>query len=190
MPREDYLKQELYDLIKKDDTIFDFIQTSSLDGLWYWDLEKIENEWMNARFWITLGYNPDEMPHKSTAWQKIINQDDLKTTLDNFSKHLKNPNHPYDQIVRYTHKNNSIVWIRCRGMAICNSEGKPVRMLGTHQNVTELKENEQKLLERIKELNGLYSLGLLTEKCDKLEDIIFIDHVIFFRNYNPLSHRY
>jgi PAS domain S-box-containing protein len=89
-----------------------------LDGLWYWDLENPENEWMNAKFWTVLGYNPEEMPHKSSSWQNIIDQDDLKVAIDNFTKHCENPDHPYDQIVRYTHKSGSTVWIRCRGLAI------------------------------------------------------------------------
>jgi len=144
---DNYLKKELYELIKSDESIFDFIQESSLDGLWYWDLEKPENEWLNARFWKVLGYNPNEMPHLSSSWQRIINQDDLKLANDNFTKHLENPNHPYDQIVRYTHKNGSIVWIRCRGMAIRDDNGKPIRMLGAHHDITSLKNAELKLIE-------------------------------------------
>jgi PAS domain S-box-containing protein len=144
-----YLKKELYELMRTDESIFDFIQNSSLDGLWYWDLENPENEWMNARFWTILGYNPDEMPHKSSAWQHIINQDDLKIATDNFLKHCENPTHPYDQLVRYTHKNGSIVWIRCRGLAIRNELGKPIRMLGAHQDVSHIKNSEQELLKAI-----------------------------------------
>ena len=117
-----YLKKELYELVRSDEHIFDFIQDASVDGLWYWDVENPENEWMNPRFWKTLGYNPDEMPYKASAWQQIIHPDDLKLTLDNFKKHCENPDHPYDQVVRYLHKNGSTVWIRCRGMAIRNKE--------------------------------------------------------------------
>ncbi len=140
-----YLKKELYELIKKDESIFDFIQEGSLDGLWYWDLENPENEWMNPRFWEVLGYNPVEMPHKASAWQDIINQDDLKRALDNFQKHVADPSHPYDQIVRYTHKNGSTVWVRCRGLAIRDKKGKAVRMLGAHQDITNIKNTEEKL---------------------------------------------
>ena len=75
MKSDHYLKKELYELIKKDENIFDFIQKGSLDGLWYWDLENPEHEWMNPRFWTVLGYDPEEMPHKASAWQNIINQD-------------------------------------------------------------------------------------------------------------------
>jgi len=137
-----YLKKELYALIKTDESIFDFIQESSLDGLWYWDLENPENEWMNAKFWTVLGYNPEEMPHKSSSWQQIINQNDLKVATENFVTHCKNPNHPYDQIVRYTHKNGSIIWIHCRGLAIRNENGKPIRMLGAHHDISEIKQSE------------------------------------------------
>ncbi|KAF0128658.1 MAG: PAS/PAC sensor hybrid histidine kinase [Bacteroidetes bacterium] len=141
-----YLKKELFGLIRSDERIFDFIQDSSLDGLWYWDLENPENEWMNAKFWTVLGYNPDEMPHKSSAWQSIINQDDLKIAYANLKKHCENPDHPYDQLVRYTHKNGSTKWIRCRGLAIRDAEGKAIRMLGAHQDVTDIKNKEQELL--------------------------------------------
>ena len=144
--KDSYLKEELYELIKTDESIFDFIQESSLDGLWYWDIENPENEWMSAKFWTVLGYDPDEMPHKSSAWQNIINQDDLKIALENFTLHCENPDYPYDQIVRYTHKNGSTVWIRCRGLAIRDKEGKPVRMLGAHHDITNLKNTEFDLL--------------------------------------------
>jgi PAS domain S-box-containing protein len=154
-----YLKHELYELMRSDETIFDFIQDGSLDGLWYWDLENPENEWMNARFWTVLGYNPDEMPHKSSAWQSFINQDDLKVANENFVKHCEDPNYPYDQLVRYTHKNGSTKWIRCRGLAIRDSAGKPIRMLGAHQDVSDIKNKEQELLSAIeiaKESEGKY----------------------------------
>ena len=40
-----YLKTELYQLVQEDDSIFEFLQNGSLDGLWHWDLEKPEEEW-------------------------------------------------------------------------------------------------------------------------------------------------
>lgn len=142
MKNTNYLKEELYELIKTDESIFDFIQESSLDGLWYWDLERPEEEWMNPKFWSVLGYDYREMPHKASAWKDIIYPEDLKLATENFIKHCENPDHPYDQTVRYTHKNGSTVWIRCRGLAIRDKHGKPLRMLGAHQDITEIKNNE------------------------------------------------
>ena len=182
-----YLKKELYELIRTDERIFDFIQDSALDGLWYWDLEQPEHEWMNARFWTVLGYKPDEMPHKSTAWQNIINQDDLKVATENFTKHCENPNHPYDQVVRYTHKNGSTVWIRCRGLAIRDKNGNPVRMLGAHQDISDAKRTEQALIvakEKARENEAKY-ITLFTS----MSEMVILNELVFDENGKAVNYR-
>lgn len=147
-----YLEQELNDLIQNDNTLFRFIAENSTDGIWFWDLEKPSEEWMNSDFWKTLGYDPKIMPHKSAVWQNIIHPEDLKSATKNLHLHCNNPNYPYDQIVRYTHQFGETVWIRCKGIAIRDEKGKAIRMLGVHENVSELKETQIKLNSQI-ELN-------------------------------------
>jgi PAS domain S-box-containing protein len=140
-----YLKEELLQLLRRDQTLFDFLQAGSLDGIWYWDLESPENEWLSPRFWEALGYDPKEKSHDPAEWQGLIYEEDLQLALDNFDKHLADPNHPYDQIVRYRHKDGGTVWVRCRGLAIRDREGRPLRMLGAHNDITNLKETEYRL---------------------------------------------
>lgn len=159
---EHYLKNELYHLVKNDSMIFDFIQHGSLDGIWYWDLEKPEHEWMSPRFWEIFGYDPQEMKHFASEWQDLIDPDDLKEAVTNLTEHCKNPNHKYDQIVRYRHKSGSTVWVRCRGIAIRNAQGKPVRMLGAHTDLTSLKQTELELLEskqKLEEAQHIAKMG-------------------------------
>ncbi len=150
-----YLEAELYRRIAADEEIFDFIQSGSLDGLWYWDLESPDNEWMNAKFWQLLGYDPAEKAHKASEWQALIHPDDLKTMTENFHAHLADPSHPYDQVVRYRHRDGSTVWVRCRGIAIRDANGKPTRMLGAHNDLTELKQTELKLREQAQDMLAL-----------------------------------
>ena len=57
MRKKHYLEEEFYQKIQKDKLIFDFLETNSLDGIWYWDMEKPENEWLSPRFWEVLGYS-------------------------------------------------------------------------------------------------------------------------------------
>jgi len=144
---EDYLKKELYQLIKKDDTFFDFIQEGSLDGIWYRDLETFEEVWLSPRFWEILGYDPKHNKHKSAEWQEIIFKDDLNQLNGMFEKHLQDPNYIIDQIIRYRHKNGSTVWMRCRGIAIRDVNGKATRMVGVHTDITNLKQKEAALIE-------------------------------------------
>jgi two-component system cell cycle sensor histidine kinase/response regulator CckA len=147
-----YLEAELYDLIQRDPAIFDFLQAGSLDGLWYWDLENPEQEWMNPAFWQLLGYAPSEKQHLSVEWQDLIFPEDLQLAIANFEAHCKDPAHPYDQLVRYRHRDGSTVWVRCRGIVIRDKDGKPLRMLGAHNDLTALKEAEQQLREHEEEL--------------------------------------
>ena len=111
MQTENYLYTELKALLREDEKVFDFIESASLDGMWFWDLENPEHEWMSPGFWTTLGYNPDTKRHLASEWQDIIYQDDLEHATANFKAHCENPNHPYDQVVRYSHKSGKTVWI-------------------------------------------------------------------------------
>jgi len=152
--KEHYLKQELYDLIKKDDTVFEFLQLGSLDGIWYWDLETEKDEWMSPRLWTLLGFDPSEMKHLASEWQNLIFHEDLQVSVDNFTKHCADPTHPYDQTVRYRHKDGSTVWVRCRGIAIRDEAGRPIRMLGAHTDLTQLKRTEEDLRRRTIQLEA------------------------------------
>jgi len=142
-----YLKKELYERTRNDNKIFEFIQHTTQDGLWYWDLENPENEWMNSVFWETLGYDPSEKPHKMSAWKEIVNEEDLKQVEKAIENHLANPESEFDEIIRYRHKNGYAVWIRCKGMAIRDENGNPVRMLGAHTDISDMVRKE-KFLER------------------------------------------
>ncbi|MEO0423401.1 MAG: PAS domain S-box protein, partial [Pseudomonadota bacterium] len=148
-----YLQREFHDLLSSDRGVLEFLSAGCLDGIWYWDLLQPEHEWMSRSFWETLGYDPLDKPHLSSAWQDIINPDDLQLALENAKRHFEDPAHPYDQIVRYRHTEGHTVWIRCRGLAVRDAQGQPRRMLGAHTDVTELKRAEEELRLRTQELD-------------------------------------
>jgi PAS domain S-box-containing protein len=94
-----------------------------------------------------LGYDPSEKPHKISAWKEIVNEEDLGTVEKAIENHLSDPNTEFDEVIRYRHKKGYTVWIRCKGMAIRNENGQPVRMLGAHTDISKLVRKE-KFLER------------------------------------------
>lgn len=159
-----YLEHELYELVSTDRNIFTFIQDAALDGMWYLDLENTEEEWMNKKFWTVLGYDPMQMPHKSSSWKNIVNQDDYKITLQKLAEHLKNPEHPYDQVLRYTHAKGYTKWIRCRGFAIRNKNGDLTRMLGAHIDITDVMEEKEQLSRCNEQANiGYWKVDLVND---------------------------
>ncbi len=146
------MKCELYNKVKTDRSVFEFLQEGSLDGIWYWDLENPENEWMSFRFWTLLGYDPAQKEHLAAEWQDLTNPKDLKLAIEHFTLHCGDPNHPYAQVIRYQHRNGSTVWVRCRGIVIRDKKEKPIRMLGAHTDLTQQKAAEEALYQKTVEL--------------------------------------
>lgn len=116
------------------------------DGYWDWRIQE-DYEYMSPRFWRMFGYEPEEKPHKPSAWQDMIFPEDLQLALENFEKHVESRGkHPYSLEVRYRHKDGSTVTVLCRGKVVeWDGDGKPLRMIGTHTNITHLKETEEVL---------------------------------------------
>lgn len=162
-----YLKKELYQLIKEDETLFDFIQNVSLDGLSIWDLENSQHQWFNPKFWATLGYDtskPDEFKNK----QNIIHHEDVLLATDLFIKHFENSNTSYDVVIRFINKGGNIIFMRCRGLAIKNNEGKVTKLLGAYTNVTEHEQLQEQVTKTInKEIHIEKELQALKNEAEK-----------------------
>lgn len=119
---------------------------STNDGYWDWYIQE-DYQYMSPAFWEMFGYQPEEKPHSPSAWQDMIFKDDLDVASANFQKHIDTQGeHPYRQEVRYRHKDGSTVTVLCRGHVIeWDRENKPLRMIGTHTDISLLKQVEQEL---------------------------------------------
>ena len=131
-----------YEMMEKK---FHILIELSNDGYWDWDMENPEYQYLSPRFKEILGYEDSEMKNTPDSWKAIIDPDDYLVAQTNIKKHLENPEHSYYQIVKYTHKSGRKLDILCRGSAIFNDEGKPIRFVGTHTDLTDLKNVEHEL---------------------------------------------
>lgn len=139
-----YLESELFEYLRTENHAFGFINDEVLDGLWFWDLDEPENEYLSPGFWKTLGFNHQEMPHKSSAWQELINPDDAALAQKLIAEHLENPHRPYRQILRYQTKTGNTLYIRCIGKLVMLPNGGR-RMIGMHLDVTKEQEVRREL---------------------------------------------
>lgn len=116
---------------------YEQILEQSMAGYWDWDIKQ-GAEYLSPGFKQMFGYADHEMENSPDAWQKIIFKEDLTTVLASFAKHVASHGEsPFDNTVRYHHKNGSTVWVRCVGKVIeWDSEQHPLRMVGCHINLT------------------------------------------------------
>ncbi|MGB5820854.1 MAG: PAS domain-containing protein [Saonia sp.] len=121
----------------------------------FWDRMIQENtEYLSPSLKEMFGYEDHEMKNVPESWQKIVHPDDLPEVFEAYRKHVESKGEfPYDYTVRYYHKDGSIVWIYCRGKVIeWDNQGRPIRMVGCHVDITPLKTIEQDLYRSNREL--------------------------------------
>lgn len=140
---EHYLKRELYDLLARERSVMEFLHADSVDGMWFWDLERPEHEWMSPGFWRVFGYDASEKQHLASEWMDMIHPDDLRLAQQNARVAMADPEARYDQIVRYRHRDGTTVWVRCRGLILRDDDGRATRMLGAHSDLTNFKRAEE-----------------------------------------------
>ena len=158
------------------ETHMSFLNASG-DGYWDWLLQE-DYEYMSPRFWEIFGFLPEEKEHKPSAWQDLIVEEDLQIALKNFDLHVATKGqHPYEQEVRYRHKNGSIVTVLCRGRVVEWDGVKPIRMIGTHTDITELKQQARALTVQAEKLEASLSFQRLL--MDVNTDFIFVKNEKF-----------
>jgi PAS domain S-box-containing protein len=127
------------------------ILETTYDGFWDYYIPN-DYEYMSPRFWQMFGYEPHEKQHKPSEWMDMVYQEDFAASMKDLQAHFESKGEvPYCRETRYRHKDGHTVWVLCRGKVIEWDEetGAPLRMIGTHTDITESKrkaEREQELI--------------------------------------------
>ena len=151
---EDLVKERAAEL-KSSEERFHLVAQGAVGGIWDWNVASGDCGFSDL--WLEqVGYMRDELPAKQESWIGMLHPEDKPSVVDCLQKHL-DEHAPCDVECRLRTHNGEYRWFRCCGQAQWNSEGKPVRMVGSHTDITEQKRNQQSVLESQK----LESLGIL-----------------------------
>ncbi len=132
----------------------EYAVNGSRDGLWDWNIETNE-VYFSPRWKEMLGYKNDELPNLFESWENNVHPDDLEKAKRDISYSQQMPGRLYELVHRLRHKNGSWVWILSRAQTIFNEEGKAIRMVGFHTDITKQKNLEQELMDHREHLEVL-----------------------------------
>lgn len=156
-------------------------------GTWNWNIITGELS-VDERWAEIMGYTVKELePIDVNTWINNVHPDDLPAANDLLNKHFNKDLDYYDVEFRQPHKNGSWIWVNARGKVIeWTDEGKPVRISGTHLDITNRKQAENELAKHREYLEEMVSERTkeLNEKNKKLDDAmkVFVGREMTIRN--------
>jgi PAS domain S-box-containing protein len=108
-----------------------------------------------------LGYEPENFHETVDTWKHRLHPDDSSKTIKFFNDYINGVMDEYRIEFRLKSAENNWIWILSIGSIVDRDEnGKPLRMMGTHTDITHTKntEHEKMLFSRIFEdsLNEIY----------------------------------
>ncbi|MEH6358988.1 MAG: PAS domain-containing protein, partial [Pseudomonadales bacterium] len=134
---------------------FSLAMRGANDGLWDWDLETDE-VYYSPRWKSMLGYGENELDNTLSTWANLVHPDDKNWVLEKVEDYLTGRVDSYEIEMRMQHKKGTEIVVLSRGFKVVHeSDNKPVRLVGTHVDITERKKiaafnvNNSKILEMI-----------------------------------------
>ncbi|OXA84880.1 sensor histidine kinase [Flavobacterium hercynium] len=129
---------------------FQFALEASTAGIWDWDIVT------NRVFYSSLSLRILELESTDIfddpeRWDKLVHPDDLPKYYEDIQEHFENRIPYYENYHRVMTSSGNYKWILDRGKVIERDEnGKPLRVIGTHTDVSLQKEKELELLKTMK----------------------------------------
>ncbi len=112
-------------------------------GLWDWHCPS-GNTYFSSEWKRMLGYENTEIEDSFQAWEKLVHPEDLPNTLERVNNHLSGQTLVYKAEFRMNTKQGEWKWILAHGKVFeWDRKGQPMRMTGTHKDISERKVIEQ-----------------------------------------------
>jgi len=132
------------DAFQKSEERYKLILESSSDGLWDWDLTNdtiyISKEWSKM-----LGFEEQEICEYRKKLKQLIHPKDIKRVTSNLYRCFEEENQFYLCEYRIKLKESKYIWVSSKGKLLFSDKGEPVRIAGSHTDITEKKKREEKL---------------------------------------------
>jgi diguanylate cyclase (GGDEF)-like protein/PAS domain S-box-containing protein len=170
-------RKRAQDALLESETRFKLSMDATNDGLWDWDILSGVC-YFGPNYYRMLGYAVGEFPAESRAWEALIHPEDRAAAVQINQDCIEGRRETFEVEYRMHAKNGEYRWILGRGKCVArDAQGRALRLLGTHMDITARKEIEAALQAKTEELD-LYFRSSLDLFC-------IADRAGIFRRVNP-----
>ncbi|MEE8428347.1 MAG: PAS domain S-box protein, partial [Gammaproteobacteria bacterium] len=178
-------KRTEHELRQKEER-FALVLRGTNDGIWDFDLRTGEIHF-SPRWEEMLGYQEHEIANHFKAWQDLIHPEDLGQVLEVWMECMEGLTESFATEYRIRTKSGVWMWVQCRGLALQDADQLPIRLAGSHTDITDRKQVEFlqiryhegliRLDQRVRELIGVagQSQKFFDLVCDGILDLVNAD---------------
>jgi PAS domain S-box-containing protein len=149
-------------------------------GLWDWNTDT--NEVSFSREWKRqIGYEEADLANAFATWETHLHPDDHDRAIAYVQGYLANPIGEYQQEFRLRHKDETYRWIEARASFVTEPDGRLVRLLGSHTDITDRKQADDALKASERQLRNII------DSMFAFVGIISTDGILLEANKAPLE---
>jgi PAS domain S-box-containing protein len=154
-------RRDLFEALRESEERWQFALEGGGDGVWDWNVQT--NEVYFSKQWKEmLGFHQDEIENSLDEWVARVHPDDIAWVNEEVQRHLRAEIPAYITEHRMRCKDGTYKWILDRGKVVSRTEdGKPLRMVGTHKDITSRKRVSMETIQEKSQLSSV--LDNLTE---------------------------
>ena len=130
--------------IKEANKKYDLVEKATSDTIWDWNIQEDKLQW-NKGIEYVFGYKKNQITTNSNWWfQNIHPEDSVKMSIKLYSFIEQKTDYWQDEY-RFKCADNTYKYVLDKGFLIKDEQGKPSRMIGAIQDITQKKEEELRL---------------------------------------------
>jgi PAS domain S-box-containing protein len=122
--------------LKESEERYNLAMDASKDGVYEWDLET-RKIYYSPGWKRMLGYEPDELPDDFSVWEKLTRPEDVEKSWQIMKEVVEGNRERFEVEFQMRHKDGHWVHILSRSNIYKDANGKPVRVVGTHVDITD-----------------------------------------------------
>lgn len=131
----------------------------------FWDLDIKTNKIIySSSLKSALGYDDNDKIDNFDDLLSLVHSDDIITLTKSINEHFNKCNQSYQVEYRLKAKDGSYKWILSKGQAIYDDDGNPIRIVGSHADISVSKEKEKMLLRKVEKNRKLLNRVIKQEK--------------------------
>ncbi|HEY0943843.1 MAG TPA: PAS domain S-box protein [Opitutaceae bacterium] len=161
--------QKAWNELEAGEQRWEYALHSAGDGLWDWNI--VTGDVFFSRQWkAMLGHDDHELQNRLEEWESRLHPDDRDAAIAAVERYLGGHASVYESVYRLRCKDGSYRWILDRGKIIARTpDRRPLRMIGTHADITEAKLAEQRMADELAFNAALFNsspIGMITYGAD------------------------